>query len=62
MSGVRERKGEAHWRRGWKAEEEKEGGGRPGIDRLEKGWIFLPLGGGPALGDVFWTRLRLAHV
>lgn len=29
---------------------EREGGGkagRPGIDRLKKGWIFLPLGGGP---------------
>lgn len=35
---------------GWNAEEEKEGGGRPSIDRLKKGWIFLPLGGGPALG------------
>lgn len=31
---------------------EREGGGkvgRPGIDRLKKGWIFLPLGGGPAV-------------
>lgn len=30
----------------------REGGGkvgRPGIDRLKKGWIFLPLGGGPAV-------------
>lgn len=29
---------------------EREGSGkagRPGIDRLKKGWIFLPLGGGP---------------
>lgn len=31
--------------------ETKGGGkvGRPGIDRLKKGWIFLPLGGGPAV-------------
>lgn len=31
---------------------EREGGGkagRPGIDRLKKGWIFLPLGGGPGV-------------
>lgn len=31
---------------------EREGSGkvgRPGIDRLKKGWIFLPLGGGPAV-------------
>lgn len=31
---------------------ESEGGGkvgRPGIDRLKKGWIFLSLGGGPAV-------------
>jgi len=31
---------------------EREGGGkagRSGIDRLKKGWIFLPLGGGPAV-------------
>lgn len=30
----------------------REGGGkagRPSIDRLKKGWIFLPLGGGPAV-------------
>jgi len=29
----------------------KEGGGKvgPGIDRLKKGWIFLLLGGGPAV-------------
>lgn len=30
----------------------REGGGkvgRPGIDRLKKGWIFLSLGGGPVV-------------
>lgn len=35
-----------------RTEAEREGGGkvgRPGIDRLKKGWIFLPLGGGPAV-------------
>lgn len=32
-----------------KGAERKGGGkvGRPGIDRLKKGWIFLSLGGGP---------------
>lgn len=38
-------------RRGWNARERKGKvvvrlAGRPGIDRLKKGWIFLPLGGG----------------
>lgn len=45
------RKKEKARRRGREMERgrgEKEGGGRPGIDRLKKGWIFLPLGGGPA--------------
>lgn len=46
--GVRKKRrgaGEGRMERG---RGEKEGGGRPGIDRLKKGWIFLPLGGGPA--------------
>lgn len=47
VSGVRERKGEADRGDGTRKRRRK-GGGRPGIDRLKKGWIFLPLGGGPA--------------
>lgn len=48
-SVCRGRKKEKARRGGGTRKRRRRSGGRPGIDRLRKGWIFLPLGGGPAL-------------